>query len=89
MTKLTIMLPDEVAEQVSRRPDRDEFVSRAVADALAQETRQERPSPNESRWARIVHRIETHPVTLGSYLEQARQDRDRFREETLFPHDRS
>lgn len=84
MTKLTILLPDDIAERVSRRPDRDDFVRRAVADALAQESRSESPS-HESRWARIVRRIDAQPTTLGPYLQQARRDRDRFREETLFP----
>lgn len=86
MTKLTILLPDDIAERVSRRPDRDEFVRRAVSEALAQESRQ-KPRSAESRWARIVRRIEAHPTTLGSYAEQDRRHRDRFREETLFPDD--
>lgn len=87
MTKLTVMLPDEIAEQVAGRSDRDEFVRRAIAEALAHEAQPERPVPSESRWARIVRRIEANPIDLGSYSEQDRRDREQFRAETLFHHD--
>src|SRR5262245_46767666 len=33
--KVTITFPDEIAKKVCRLPDRDSFVTRAVADALS------------------------------------------------------
>ncbi len=35
--KITIALPDDIAERVCRLPDRDEFVARAVEAAFARE----------------------------------------------------
>lgn len=33
--KVTITFPDEIAKKVCRLPDKDAFITRAVADALA------------------------------------------------------
>jgi hypothetical protein len=84
--KITITFPDEIAEKVCRLPNRDIFVSKAVADALAHEP--EAPSEARlSRWAQLVERIERNPLNLGDYREAFDQDRRDFREGFHFKHD--
>jgi len=85
--KITITLPDTIAERVSRLPDREGFVLRAVEAALATEP-QAAPSVESkpSKWAQIVERIEKQP-TLGSYAAQLDKDRREFRRSLRFPHD--
>jgi len=89
--KITIALPDDIAEKVCRLPDRDEFVARAVKAALAQEQQQE-SSPsgtNPSRWAQLVNQIEKQPAALDGYREDLARDRRDFRRSFSFPHDES
>jgi hypothetical protein len=84
--KIVINLPDEVAEQVRRLPDRDEFVTRVIEAALASH-----PSPpaeaEPSRWAQLVERIESQSFSLGSYAKKFDADRKEFRQNFSFPHD--
>ncbi|HSS49329.1 MAG TPA: hypothetical protein VLX28_10310 [Thermoanaerobaculia bacterium] len=84
--KITISLPDEMAERVRQLPDRDEFVTRAVEAALADSP----PSPPDegkpSRWAEMVKRIESQP-SLGSYAKKFDADRKEFRRNFGFKHD--
>jgi hypothetical protein len=85
--KITITLPDEIAERVRQLPDSDEFVTRAVEAALAREESSMPPSgPKPSRWAQIVERIESQP-SLGSYAKKFDADRREFRRDFHFPHD--
>jgi Arc/MetJ-type ribon-helix-helix transcriptional regulator len=85
--KITVTLPDEVAERVRQLPDRDEFVTRAVEAALADSP----PSPpveaKPSRWAQLVERIESQSFSLGSYAKKFDADRKEFRQNLRFPHD--
>jgi hypothetical protein len=84
--RITVTLPDEIARKVCRLPDRDAFVSKAVADALAQEA--EAPSETGlSRWARLAGEIEQRSQALGDYRESFDQDRKDFRETFRFDHD--
>lgn len=86
--KIVITLPDDIAEQVRRRPDRDEFVSRAVADALAQETPESSASPTGgSRWAQVAERIRRQSASLGDYHEKMKRDQEEFRRSFRFKHD--
>jgi metal-responsive CopG/Arc/MetJ family transcriptional regulator len=86
--KVTITLPDELAERVNRLPDRDEFVSRLVAHALARQPQeQQEPKPRQSKWAKIVERIENQPTDLGDYEEVLKRDRKEFRRNFLFRND--
>ncbi len=87
--KITITLPDEIAEQVRGLPDRDDFVTRAVEAALARESifstsAVEKPS----RWAQLIERIESQP-SLGNYAKEFDADRKEFRRNFRFPHDES
>jgi hypothetical protein len=85
--KITIILPDEIAQRVRQLPDSDQFVTRAVEEALARElppTPLSEPQP--SKWAQIVRRIESGP-SLGSYVEKFNADRREFRQDFHFPHD--
>jgi hypothetical protein len=85
--KIIISLPDEIAERVRQRPDGDEFVTRAVEEALAKEPQPSTPpEPQPSKWAQIAKRIESGP-SLGSYAEKFNADRKEFRRNFHFPHD--
>ena len=84
---ITISLPDEIAERVRQLPDCNEFVTRAVEEALAREQPSVPPSEAKpSKWAQIVKRIESQP-SLGSYAETFNSDRREFRRDFHFPHD--
>jgi hypothetical protein len=85
--KIIISLPDEIAERVRQRPDSDEFVTRAVEEALAREQPSTPPSePQPSKWAQIAKRIESGP-SLGSYAKKFNADRREFRRSFRFHHD--
>jgi hypothetical protein len=85
--KITITLPDDIAERVRQLPDSDEFVTRAVEEALAREQPSTPPSePQPSKWAQIAKRIESGP-SLGSYAKKFNADRREFRRSFRFPHD--
>lgn len=86
--KIIISLPDEIAERVRQRPDSDEFVTRAVEEALAKEPPPPTPGPEEpSRWAKIVERERSQPSSLGSYAKKFNADRREFRRSFRFHHD--
>lgn len=84
--KVTITLPDEIAKKVYRLPDRDAFVARAVADALAHEPETVAES-GRSRWSLLVERIKQDAQSLGDYRESFDRDRKEFRESFRFRHD--
>lgn len=84
--KVTITLPDEIAQKVYRLRNRDAFVSKAVAEALSQEP-EVLSRGGRSRWARIVERIEQNAQTLGQYRESFDRDRKELRESLRFDHD--
>ena len=85
--KITIALPDEIAERVCRLPDRDEFVARAVEAALSHEQQETLSAGTSSKWAQLVDRIERQPATLEGYSEEMARDRSEFRRNFRFPHD--
>jgi hypothetical protein len=85
--KITITLPDEIAEQVRQLPDRDEFVTRAVEAALAASPPSPAAEATPSRWAQLVERIESQSFSLGSYAKEFDADRKEFRRNLRFPHD--
>ncbi len=84
--KVTITFPDEIAQRVCRLSDRDAFVTKAVAVALAQEPDVSSKS-GRSRWARLVERIEQNAQSLREYRELFDRDRREFRESFRFDHD--
>jgi hypothetical protein len=87
--KITITLPDDIAERVRQRPDSDEFVTRAVEEALAKEPQPSPPPADEpSKWAKIVERVRSEPSSLGSYAKKFDADRREFRRNFHFPHDK-
>lgn len=85
--KIVISLPDEIAERVRQRPDRDEFVARAVEAALADSPPSPPTEASPSRWAQLIERIESQSFSLGSYAKKFDADRKEFRENFSFPHD--
>jgi len=86
--KITIALPDDIAERVCRLPDRDEFVARAVEAAFAQEQQETIPARTEpSRWVQLVERIEQQPASLEGYREELARDRSELRRSFHFSHD--
>lgn len=88
--KISITLPDELAEQVSQRADRDEFVLRAVTAALQREAPEpSAPEVRHSKWARLVEKIERQPMDLGEYRETLKKDREEFRDSFCFRDDES
>ena len=84
--KVTITFPDEIAKKVCRLPDKDAFVSRAVADALAHEP-ETASETGSSRWALLVEKIKRDAQSLGDYREAFDRDRKEFREGFHFRHD--
>lgn len=88
MTKITITLPDDIAERVRRLPDRDEFVSRAVEAALAGASPPAASGKaKSSRWAQLVERVERQGASLGDYAKDFDADRRELRQDLRFPHD--
>lgn len=87
--KLTITFPDRIAKRVSRLPNPDDFVSRAVERALDQETSPITSSaPGESRWARLAREIEEGSMSLGDSAQRFFEDRKAFRAGFQFKHDK-
>jgi len=84
--RMTVTFPDEIAEKVYRLPDKDAFVTRAVADALAQEAATVSET-GPSRWARLAEKIKRDAQSLGEYREVFDRDRKEFRESFRFRHD--
>jgi len=84
--KVAITLPDEIGKKVCRLPDKDAFVTRALADALAHEPETVTES-GRSRWALLVERIKQDAQSLGEYRESFDRDRKEFRESFRFRHD--
>jgi len=86
--RIVISLPDEIAERIRQRPDSDEFVTRAIEEALAKEPPPPTPGPDEPyRWAKIVERVRSESSSLGSYAKKFDADRREFRRSFRFPHD--
>jgi hypothetical protein len=83
--RIAITFPDDIAKKVCRPPDRDAFVTQAVAEALAQAP--QASQKGRSRWARLVERIEKSAQTLGEHRETFDRDRKEFRESLRFDHD--
>jgi hypothetical protein len=84
--RVTITFPDEIAKKVCRLPNKDAFVTRVVADALAQET-DALSETSPSRWARLAEKIKRDAQSLGEYRETFDRDRKEFRESFRFRHD--
>lgn len=88
MKKLTITFPDRIAKRVERLPNPDEFVSRLVEGALTHdEVPAEHPEAGDSKWAKLVQRIESESTSLGDYYEQFKEDLAEFRRDFRFKHD--
>ena len=91
--KLTISFPDDVAKKVCRLKNPDEFVRQAVEKALDQEPLPFEPSKTEkteeSRWARLVQRVERESTSLGGYYDQFKKDLAEVRMDFRFRHDES
>lgn len=86
--KLTISFPDDVAKKVCRLKNPDEFVRQAVEKALDQEPLPlEPPNTEESRWARLVQRVERESTSLGGYYDQFKKDLAEVRRDFRFRHD--
>jgi hypothetical protein len=86
--KLTITFPDKIAKLVRRLPNPDEFVTRAVEEALTHEQVSPEHSEAEgSKWAKLVQRIESESTSLGDYYEQFKEDLAEFRRDFRFKHD--
>lgn len=86
--KLTISFPDDVAKKVCRLKNPDEFVRQAVEKALDEErSSPELPKAEESRWARLVQRVEKESTSLGSYYDQFKKDLAEVRRDLRFRHD--
>ncbi|HYN21752.1 MAG TPA: hypothetical protein VE078_12380 [Thermoanaerobaculia bacterium] len=85
MIELTITVPDKIAQQVSRLPDPQDFVIRAVEDALR---RAPEPVGGIPKWARVVAQIESLPG-LGDYEETFQRSQKEFRRSFRFKHDES
>ena len=50
---------------------------------------QDNKTPQQSKWANIVRRIERDPVHLAGYGEQLKQEMREFRESFVFTHEAS
>jgi hypothetical protein len=87
MKHVVVSLPDELAERIAQRPDRDDFVRRAVSLALERQTPEPRGPETGSRWAQVAARIE-QGESLGDYSEIFNRDRAEFRRELRFRHDK-
>jgi ribosome recycling factor len=86
--KLTISFPDDVAKKVCRMKNPEEFVRQAVEKALDQERLPLEPSnAGESRWVRLVQRVEKESPSLGGYYEKFKQDLADVRRDFRFRHD--
>jgi hypothetical protein len=84
---ITITLPDDLAEQVRQRPDKDDFVARAILMALTDGESQMSVEPPPSKWAQVIERLERHATSLGEYENSYQQDREEFRRDFRFRHD--
>ena len=84
--RVTITFPDEIAKKVCRLPDKDAFVTMAVADALAHKT-ETTSETGPSRWALLAEKIKRDAESLGDYREAFDRDRKEFRESLRFRHD--
>jgi len=81
--KLTISMPDRIAKRVCRLPNPDDFVSKAVEQALDQETSSPTDSTSgESKWARLAREVEDGSMSLGEEAaKRFSDDRKEFQAE--------
>ena len=88
--KLTISFPDDVAKKICRLKNPEEFVRQAVEKALDQARLPLEPlNAEESRWARLVQRVERESPSLGGYYDQFKKDLAEVRRDFRFRHDES
>jgi hypothetical protein len=81
--KLTITVPDEIAEELRHRPDPERLAGEAIAQALARVDRLDASgAQGGARWQRIVERVRRTGTVPGlrEHLEQQRREfRNEFR----------
>ena len=84
--QITLTLPDDLVGQLLQQlPDPETFAREAIATAIQ---RQRKPvatmSKPLSRWCKLAQRLRDHPLSLGEYAGQAKQDGQEFRENFYF-----
>ncbi len=85
---MTIRFPDTIAQELGELPDRDTFVSHAVAEALRRRPVDRSATADaESKWTRIVRRVDADTEQLGDYYPKFKSDMREFRESFHFRHD--
>ena len=88
--KLTITFPDRIAKKVCRLANPDDFVSRAVEQALDREPPPPiDPTSGESKWAQLAREVEDGSMSLGQEgAKRFARSQKEFREGFQFKHDR-
>ncbi|OQW92590.1 MAG: hypothetical protein BWK79_14330 [Beggiatoa sp. IS2] len=81
--KLTITLPDDLAQQLKSIPDSNRFICNILREAMLQRAL----SKPLSKWSKIAQRIEQTPIELGDYTAKFKQDMQEVRENFTFKDD--
>jgi hypothetical protein len=82
--QITLTLPDDLVGQLLQQlPDPETFAREAIATAIQRQPPVATPAPL-SRWCKLARRLRDHPLSLGEYAAQAKQDGQEFRENFHF-----
>ncbi len=82
--QITLTLPDDLIGQLLQQsPDPETFARDAIATAI-QRQQPDATSVPLSRWRKLARRLRDHPISLGEYAGQAKQDGQEFRENVQF-----
>lgn len=83
--QVTLELPDDIQ---SLPPEQQrEKVMRAFQVVVKMEKSAPHSRSKQSKWAKIVQRVEDDPVHLAGYSEQLKKDMKEFRNNFDFKHD--
>ncbi len=87
--QITLTLPDDLVGQLLQQlPNPETFAREAIATAIQRQTPVATPAPL-SRWCQLARRLRDHPISLGEYAGQAKQDGQEFRENFHFGFERT
>jgi hypothetical protein len=82
--QITLTLSDDLIGQLLQQsPDPETFAREAIATAIQRQKPVATPVPL-SRWRKLARRLRDHPLSLGEYAGQAKQDGQEFRENFQF-----
>ena len=83
--QVTLELPDNI--QTLPPEKQKENILKALEDIQVIKSKIKKSGNKQSKWAKIVQRVENDPIHLEGYSEQLKKDIKEFRDNFDFKHD--